>query len=1013
MEEIHRPEEIILDKCATVSIIVPVYNGKQGLKRSIDSILNQTYRDFEIIIVDDCSADGTMEYVDLHYGNITDINIFYIRNDIRLGYGASANIGISNANGDYVAFHSPDTWWPADKLEKQIVYMQNAAESVGAVYGITEHKRNWGSEFYPRETVGMTHKAGDIYFALLLESFIGLETLLVKKDILYVIGGFAENLSALEDYDLIIRIAKACHIGFVNETLGIRYEAEAPETMEEEKVKNRIAAHIYLMKQYQEDLKKFDMKKRKFETVYDEVDTYGERHLFFQVLPTLLEDQDYVPYVQVKIQLLNPSSNPEQIETSDISGVSACTGCAACLNGCPVDAIHMNCNAEGFLVPVIDTVKCIQCGKCKAICPVCNEISDKGVLLPDDCYAIMGKTEIRKKSSSGGVFGMLAEYILTEGGYVAGAAWDENWQVEHIVSNSRNDMERMRSSKYVQSNIGETYRKIKALLEEDKQVFFTGCPCQIAGLKCYLGKDYDNLISAEVICHGVPSQAVFDSYIQDFDKVDYISFRDKSVFGWDVGLYIRYPDGREYRGGKNDSYMFGFLNNWFLRKSCYDCKFKNKKYSDIIVGDFWGIGQIVDFDDGLGTSLVAANTKKGVAYLEKIRNQFEKITCMRTKQIKAYNTCISESVSMPACRELFFAQWKDKQNTAMAIEAVKAQIHFDIAVVVLWSINYGNALTNYALYRYLQKQGKSVVILDDCIKPQKQFKEFAKEHYILSSEYFPAFQYDMLNHSCETFVVGSDQTWNCQIYEEDWNYFYLDFVSENRKKVSYASSLGTPEGAMSIERGKNFLGKFHAISVREEFGVELCENLYEVQAQRVLDPVFLLEKKDYEELIEKIPILEEEPYIVTYLLNPTEEKRKMCLEVQKNLDGIKLINMIDAYEGGADYSRKILEYDNIKTDLSVDEWLYYMRHSKFVITDSFHGTCFALIFEKDFVTFKARETARFEIFEAYPEIRGRILEEGADCDAETLVSAIDYNEVRQQLETEKEKSKQFIQENIL
>lgn len=1003
-----------MDSYAAVSIIVPVYNAKDGLKRCIDSILKQTYRDFEIIIVDDCSTDETMEYIDLHYGDITDIDIIYIRNESRLGFGASANIGISNAKGSYIAFHAPDAWWPSDKLEKQVSYLQNERNTSSAIYGVTEYVKNWGSEYCPRETLGMNYKAGDIYFALLSENSIGLESLLIQKDALYTIGGFAEDMPALEDYEFVIRMAKAANISFLDETLAVKYETnKMSEAPEEEIIQNRIAAHFCLMELYQEDLKKFDMKKRKFETVYEEADQCGMRHLFFQAVPALLKDADYVPCLQDKIWRLHPSSNPEQVETKDISGVTACTGCMACLNGCPVDAIHMECDIEGFLVPVIDAERCIRCGRCKEICPVCNEIADKGVLLPNECYAIMGKTEIRRNSSSGGVFGILAESILAEGGYVAGVVWNKDWQVEHIVSDDRNDVERMRSSKYVQSNIGVTYRKIKALLESGKQVLFTGCACQTAGLKCYLGKEYDTLLLAEVVCHGVPSQAVFDAYIRDIDEVDHISFRDKTIFGWNPGLYIRYRNGGEYKGQRDDSYLFGFLNNWFLRKSCYECKFKNKKYSDIVIGDFWGIRQIPGFDDGWGTSFVTVNTAKGAEHLEKIRSRFEKITCLRTSHAVQNNRCISESVSMPACRELFFSQWSRKQDTAWAIEAVKAQIHFDIALVVLWSMNYGNALTNYALYCYLQKQGKHVVILDDCIKPQKQFREFAQRHYTLSSEYFPAFRYDMLNHSCETFVVGSDQTWNSQIYEEDWNYFYLDFAAENRKKVSYASSFGTPEGAMASERGREFLKRFHAVSVREGFGVGLCENLYEIKAQKVLDPVFLLEKEDYEALAEKIQVKEKEPYIITYLLNPTVEKRKMCLEVQARLGGIRMINMIDAYGGGADYSRKILECDHIKADLSVEEWLCYMRYSEFVITDSFHGTCFAMIFEKNFITFKARETARFENFKNYAEIRSRILEDGTDHDIGGLIAAIDYSKVKRELLAEKKKSEQFIKENIL
>lgn len=1006
-------EETTLEKHAAVSVIIPVYNKKQGLKRCMDSILAQTYRDFEIIIVDDCSTDATMEYIDSHYGNVADVNIFYIRNDVRLGFGASANLGISSANGDYIAFHNSDIYWPCDKLKKQISFMNEQGSGTDAVYGITEYQRDWGNTYRPQETLSMAYKAGDIYFALLREPMIGLETLLVRKELLFAVGGFTEQICALEDYDLTIRIAKKCPVAFMDEILAVKQEEDCRETAEE-KVMDRLAAHIYLMKLYQEDLKKFGMKERKFEAVYEEADFCGKRHLFFQLAPVLLEDPDYVPYIQEKIRLLHPSSNPEPAAAKDISGVLACTGCLACLNRCPADAIHTGYDPEGFLIPVIDTEKCIQCGKCREVCPVCNEIADRGVLLPDDCYAVMGKTQIRRESSSGGVFGMLAEYILKEGGYVAGAVWNDEGQIEHIVSDQMKDVERMRSSKYVQSNMGEICREIETLLQAGKMVLFSGCGCQTAGLKCYLGKDYDNLILVEVVCHGIPSQAVFDSCLCDRDNIGSISFRDKSVFGWNTGLYIRYKDGTEYRSGKNDAYMFGFLNNWTLRKSCYDCKFKNKKYSDILLGDFWGIGQLPDYDDGLGTSFVALNTNKGAKCLEKIRGQFEKIICLRTAYAQQYNMCISNSVKMPACRELFFEQWKKSRDGAAAVAAVKEQLHFDIALIVLWSTNYGNALTNYALYRYLCRQGKSVVILDNySVRPKDQFGEFAAEHYLLSSMYFPDFQYGMLNHSCETFVVGSDQCWNDRLHEEGWDYFYLDFVSDDRKKVSYAASFGRPEGAAPKKRGQKLFGRFQAVSVREEFGVELFEKSYGIAAQKVVDPVFLLEKEDYEELMENVKTVEEEPFIAAYLLNPTEEKRKFCLSLQKSLGNMKLVNIIDAYKGEEDYNRKILEYDNIRAGLLIEEWLYYMSRSRFIITDSFHGTCFAMIFEKDFITFRARESARFETFMKYPEIGGRILEEGCERDFGKLAEAIDYSKISPFLKAEKERSKQFIADHIL
>lgn len=1002
-----------MDQTPLVSVIIPTYNRRNTLKRCIDSVLKQTYRHFEIIIVDDCSVDGTMEFLETEYGAVADIDIVYIRNDRNIGVSASRNVGVSHANGEYIAFHDSDDEWYLDKLEKQMERFVRCGENVGAVYSLF-YTNGTGSEIYPPSDVEMTYKTGSVFHTLLINSLIGMITLLMRKSVFIEIGGFNEQLNSLVDYELTLRIAKKYEIELVDEVLAVAYKSENSVNRRNG---DKIITQCYIMNLYREELALSGLKKQKFEMVYHEACTYQCEEFFCSCIKQLSKDQDYLSYVQEKWEKLHPSSHPEKIETADISGISACTGCMVCFNICPAGAVSQGYDEEGFLIPEIDYDKCIQCGRCKEVCPVCNETPGTG--LPDDCYAVMSNYEIRKDSSSGGVFKILADEILAEGGYVCGAVWNDDWQVEHIVSDRIEDVERMMSSKYVQSNMGKTYQCIKELLGQGRKVLFTGCGCQIAGLKRYLEREYENLILADVVCHGVPSQRVFDACLENKEEITEISFRKKEVFGWDVGLYLKYQNGTEYVGNKKEPYMYGFLNNWILRKNCYDCKFKNKKYSDLSLGDFWGINEIYEFDDGMGTSFVTLNTRKGAYFFKDILTKFDKIVGLQTAAAEKFNPCIHKSVGEPKCRQLFFEEWKcgDSGSLRDTIQAVRERIHFDLALVCMWEINYGNAMTNYALHTFLQAQGKKIVVLDNycTLTPVRQFKKFAEERYALSSVYFPAYDHEMLNECCDAFVVGSDQSWNYEYakYYGYHNYFLLDFVDESKKKVSYATSFGNIDAAVPAQIGTKLYCEFQAISVREESDVALCRNLYGTDAVRVVDPVFLLGKKDYDLLLCGTPVLEKEPYIAVYFLDPTEEKRKLCLQVQRELGGIRLVNIMDANLREMNYYLKILEYDNIKVDLKVEEWLSYLRNAAFVITDSYHGTCFSMIFEKKFVTVKNRGSDRFATFALFPEIQNRILENNVQYDVTELMGDIDYSAMNNKLAVEIEKSKQFIRENIL
>lgn len=1001
-------------KMPLVSVVMTVYNNADTLKQSVDSVLAQTWQNMEIILVDDCSADGTMELIEKEYGEVSHINIVYVRNDRQIGMSASANAGIAYAGGEYVAFLSGEDVWMPDKLERQMDLFGRCSQSVGAVYSRYCLQENQDAT-WPLQNMQTAWKSGYIFYRLLLTSLVGMSTLVVRRDVLVELGGFNEQLAALENYELTIRIAEKYAILLVDEVLtAVREEGGHGRTTPG---RDKIAAQCYIMNLFLDALQLAELKEQKFESVYQEACLYDCGDFFLQCVTQLFRDKDYLAYAQAKWDKRHPSSHPESPQTVDISGVKACTGCMACYNVCPVGAITRIYSEEGFIVPVIDREKCTKCGRCKSVCPVCNETA--GVMPPEECYAVVGEERVRMESSSGGVFRILADAVLAEGGYVAGAVWNKDWQVAHILSPCAEDVERMMSSKYVQSDMGDVYRRTEAVLRQGKRVLFTGCACQIAGLKRYLGKDYENLMTADVVCHGVPSPGVFASRLERVEDLRDVSFRRKKEFGWGVGLYLRYADGTEERGQRGDPYMTVFLKNWALREACYDCRFKNKKYSDLTLGDFWGISRLGGPDDGWGTSFVTVNTVRGARILKELLPRFKQIVSLQTKAAVPYNRCIEESVKKSEFRTLFYEEWKNRGGRTLEqiVRQTKEKARFDLAIVCMWSLNYGNAMTNYALHTFLKSQGLRIVMLDNyCpLKPERQFLEFARAHYTLSSDYFVDYDREMLNDCCVGFLVASDQTWHygySKIYHYG-DYFMLDFVEEHKKKVSYAASFGNVAGAPSEAIGRKYYKRFQAISVREEFGVALCRDRYGVEATCVADPVFLLDAQAYDELLAQTPVMEEEPYIAAYLLDPNEEKRRLCLQIQRELGGIKIVNMVDANLRNQDQCLRVLEYDNIKSGLKVEEWLSYIRHARYVITDSFHGTCFSLIFGKRFAAVKNRQSDRFDTFTAIPEIAGRILEGDQPYCVQDLAQDIDYEAVYQKLAPQIEASKQFVLEKIV
>lgn len=333
-----------------------------------------------------------------------------------------------------------------------------------------------------------------------------------------------------------------------------------------------------------------------------------------------------------------------------------CCGCSACAESCPVNCIKMKRDEEGFLYPEINHELCINCGKCNMVCPFQNnKIGDDG---EKNCYvAYSADVKTRKESSSGGVFTELAKRVIADNGVVFGAAFDKNFKVVHTSAEDEKGLSVFRGSKYVQSEIGSAYGQVKTMLEKGKTVYFSGTPCQIKGLKTYLGKDYDNLITQDIICHGVPSPLVFEKYLDFIDKdIKQVSFRHKK-YGWHYFSMLIKGRKKHIKRLDEDVYLRLFLDNTTLRPSCYDCLLKKEGgCADITLADCWNMATIgaKTPDDDKGLSLVIVNTEKGQYLWDSIGQKCLNKDKVDTDRAMSSQSAINTSVSPNPKRAVFF-----------------------------------------------------------------------------------------------------------------------------------------------------------------------------------------------------------------------------------------------------------------------------------------------------------------------------------------------------------------------
>ncbi len=649
-----------------------------------------------------------------------------------------------------------------------------------------------------------------------------------------------------------------------------------------------------------------------------------------------------------------------------------CCGCGACINSCSKNALRMAENHEGFLVPVLDADKCIDCGLCMKACPALQEKRDNATA--PECYAAQASNDIRAVSSSGGVFTPLAEKILGRGGVVCGAAFREDWTVHHIIVDNKEDLSKLRGSKYVQSDTEDCFKRIKGLLREGRWVLFSGTPCQVAGLYTYLGKAYDTLVTVDIFCHGAPSPGVWKRYLKENYEpcsIAKVNFRDKTAIGWSCShVAITLKNGQK---DVSNEYTKWFHSSVILRPACQDCKFsKLPRPADISLGDWWGIRDYAPhLNDGKGLSNVLISSDKG-------RELYESLNLPVSEKIqlseKYGNGHLMHGMRLSNERQNFFSGAMPLNTDRREIDAITNK-RYDICYVsIYYGRNYGSMLVSYAGYKILEDMGYSILVLN---KPNPIWPQavnivndavqhsFAWRHFKhISPHYNNLCELATLNNYCSAFVVGGDQMFNPHL---DIDLLaYIPFARKDKLKVCFSTSFGSENYNVASERllkNKQLLQRFDKMAIREA-PQNLIENVFELNVDEVIDSTLILPVEQFHHLADAAPDLNiEGPYLLTYNLDLNQDKEKAIVYIAEKM-GLKIVNVRNLLPKDRRYTPTHFSADR---DFTPEEFCKLYKNASFVVTDSYHGSCFSVIFRKPFVSIVnvQRGRVRYKMFDDF------------------------------------------------
>lgn len=679
-----------------------------------------------------------------------------------------------------------------------------------------------------------------------------------------------------------------------------------------------------------------------------------------------------------------------------------CCGCTACASVCPKHAITMKEDAQGFSSPVLNESLCVDCGLCQAVCPIVHPNKHKAVSTVQAAW--IKNASARANSSSGGLSYALARSVLLQGGIVVGAAMD-NFHVHHVIIDQLSELPRISGSKYVQSNMGDIYPQVQKELDAGRYVFFTGTPCQVSGLRNYLRKDYANLLTADLICHGVPSPGVLRKYVDELKENYYTaescSFRDK-VNNWNspyaFALYDKNGKTVFREKGPFNVYIKGFLGNIFTRASCASCPFTSvERVGDVTLADFWKIGNHDSaLTDKKGTSLIFLNSEKGAKAFTAIEEEL----AINKEVPLAVAVAGQAQLRGPAKKSPLRLEFFEHFAKNGRIEDFLEKKLYKVGILNFhFANNFGAVLVPFALAKAVEKLGHKAEIINylSATPPHNaNFEAFRSKFFARSREITSKADLEKISPWWKRIIVGSDQVWRLF----DTGIYMLNWAAGKKSLISYAASFGGEKftGTTSIPETSMLLSRFDAISVREDSGVNICEQTFGVPAVQVLDPTLLLPASEYIKIIdEEKPAVREEKYVGMAVINSKNKEEirnnpKVLSDIKKNY------SLVNALVDG-----------EIR---SVAGWLSTIRNAEYMIADSFHGIVFSIIFKKQFVcVVKTGVNGGDRIPSLLRTLhidQSRIYSSINDINMSCFDNKIDYDIVDKYIEIEREKSFSFL-----
>ena len=629
------------------------------------------------------------------------------------------------------------------------------------------------------------------------------------------------------------------------------------------------------------------------------------------------------------------------MENISVLSKEKCFGCGACVSNCPVNAIKMINNDEGFFEPVIDESLCIRCGLCSKICPALNDIKVEKF---SSQYFLGRSRNLYEcyQSSSGGIFSLLANTVLEKNGVVCGAAFDENAKLKHVIVDKKEDLYLLRGSKYLQSYMGDVYQLIQKYLKQHRCVLFCGTPCQVAALRNFLQKEYANLILVDLVCHGVPSQKTFDEYlVEKFgknQKYSTINFRDKRNGYSMPSFVIKDSEGHDLLVSDfKESYLQGFGADLFLRKSCGTCPFaKTERISDITLADYHSVPVSypeLDYEKGFSSFII--NTSKGCDFFNLIKDKICDLKKVSLEKIS--QPCLEKPSAFHPNRDLYFSL----KNMAFSKKIEKCLHTKSVAVLNFTdeNSNYGALLVAYSMKKILQNLGYEPYnlnyIRNKNIKISEIFESFRQKHLNMTLPCFDEKDLNKIQNQFSAFVTGGDQVFN-----GFYPIYLLHWVKGCKNVFSYAASMGNHNWSyFSCYRKiiQKYLSNFDNIAVRERSAVEILSKLG-VKSDCYIDSTIVLNSDEYDEII-----------LSDNDIKPINKKYIAC--VLWHFDDIK---QTQVYK---DLSEKYEFVDvlNYNQGPSFGEFLNLIKNADWVITNSYHGVAFSIIFNKNFYAIRMND----------------------------------------------------------